>query len=654
MSSKYGNTDFTAPVRERSALDVALDNIIRRRLRVSDPSNAHDVALALQNTYTAEREAMRREAAGLPFVPLPPIAAAPVVATSSNAEVEQARTDVDRDLDALTGNALLKDILPELRGWGIAIRNAIADGINAARFALDPYQRDRAFSARRVLGDYARIARYVGALTPTMSLPYRRLAQSLDEVAAVLLVLMGEALADIGFSGGRFLLQVPASDLQVRRDAVLNALRNLVGSTQQAYAPNEWPRGLLAYSQFLNRLETSGQADLKALFQESYLARLLDDLIDRASSTNADGLRALGSTAQLGVDSFRRLILTAQRVVTPESPTLAAFLTALQLFIDPFDASNFSRGSRLLFISRPPIVFYGLYGIGGPDVGTQRLIGLTNIRGQIAERLDCYLGCDCTEDRVCCQIMLDKILYDTDRAIDLYTLGTDAGGDGDPEWRAAAYGYVISELLTPQGGPVLCPPLPPDLTDPLGQILDLLWYRDFQLPDRLSDGFHTQYEIQQLPQPQRLRRREWYLSLGQFDRVYRQAIEAIQSGTQSQFVRRISIVNQRNRRISENQVNVPRDVTTVRDMVELMRQELCLQIDAEGQWEMLLQTMAPSCIRCNDRLLPAQDLLRNALRIISFEDCLRPNITIPPHIETSLDSIADDINRTGDGRPTRA
>ena len=47
-----------------------------------------------------------------------------------------------------------------------------------------------------------------------------------------------------------------------------------------------------------------------------------------------------------------------------------------------------------------------------------------------------------------CQILLDKLLYDTDRAIDLYALGSDPDGDGEPEWRAAAYGVLIEEFET--------------------------------------------------------------------------------------------------------------------------------------------------------------------------------------------------------------
>ena len=46
-----------------------------------------------------------------------------------------------------------------------------------------------------------------------------------------------------------------------------------------------------------------------------------------------------------------------------------------------------------------------------------------------------------------CQILLDKILYDTDRAIDLYTLGSDPDGAGEPEWRAAAFAALIIQFL---------------------------------------------------------------------------------------------------------------------------------------------------------------------------------------------------------------
>jgi hypothetical protein len=57
-----------------------------------------------------------------------------------------------------------------------------------------------------------------------------------------------------GSDGGAARMQAPYSELQVRRDSVIYALRNLVGATQEAYGPNDWPRGLDAYRSLFNRL----------------------------------------------------------------------------------------------------------------------------------------------------------------------------------------------------------------------------------------------------------------------------------------------------------------------------------------------------------------------------------------------------------------
>ena len=66
-------------------------------------------------------------------------------------------------------------------------------------------------------------------------------------------------------------------------------------------------------------------------------------------------------------------------------------------------------------------------------------------RNSLADLLDCYLDCGCSTDRVRCQIMLDKVLYDTDRSIDLYAFGVD--DFGEPERRASAYAFVIDVFL---------------------------------------------------------------------------------------------------------------------------------------------------------------------------------------------------------------
>jgi hypothetical protein len=429
---------------DSSGQRLALDNLMRRELKVGDPSDPSQVAQALLARYQDDprAKAIGQEAQGLPFLLTPAAPAQPAqAATSSSAEWQQASSDVERNVLELTTNTLLKDLTPELQGWAQAVRSTMTQGMNAARLSLDPGQRDKTFSARRQLGDYARMARLVGALNPSVNMYYRSFAESLDEAAAVMLVMMGEALANLGFEGGRYLLQAPYTEMQVRREAAIFALRNLNGSTQEAYGPNDWPRGIDAYRRLFSELDQQGQGDLRVLLVENELARLTDELIQRASNGSVDGLRALGSTAQLDLERFHRMVAFGLGV-HPQSPPLTAYLEAVQLFADAFRPSG---GFRLLRIARPPILFYGLYGdtLGRSDT---RLTELVIHRGRLASELDCLMGgCVCDERTTLCQIMLDKVLYDVDRAIDLYAVG-EREWDA-PERRAAAYSYVVEAAL---------------------------------------------------------------------------------------------------------------------------------------------------------------------------------------------------------------
>ena len=437
-----------------SSSRMALDNLLRRELKVSDPNDAKQIAEALLNRYKNNPRALaiNKEAEGVPFLlasgtPMP-LQQAP---TSSDAEMQQAIDDVNRDLQELTTNTILKDLSSELAGWAMAIRSAIQEGFNSARFALDSHYRDKTFGIRRNLGEYARLSRLVGALSsPVVNVNYRNLAQSLDEVTSVLLVMMGEALANVGFNRSRYLLQVPYSELQGRRDSVIYALRNFIGSTQTAYAANEWPRGVDAYRQLYSFLDNQGQNDLRSLLVENELSRVMDSLIHRASQGNVEGLRHLGATAQLDVQRLRRLVLIGKNLqevmaVNPASPPLDAFLQALQLFIDGFEGSG---GFRLLRLARPPILFYGLYGSSAnEETSGNQLVELAFQRNRLAELLDCWLQCGCTSERLKCQIIFDKILYDVDRAIDFYALGT--AENREPEYRSLAYSYLIDVVINP-------------------------------------------------------------------------------------------------------------------------------------------------------------------------------------------------------------
>jgi hypothetical protein len=394
--------------------------------------------------------------------------------------LDQAKADVAKDLYWLVNEQLLKDINPELRGWQSAIDNIIADGAEAAPLALDPRMRDRGFQARRLLGDYARVARFVGTLTPSLNDNFRALARSLDEVGSVLMVLMGDAIANVGFSGGRFLLQAQASDLQDRRDAVLCGLRNLVGSTQMAFGSGEddWPRGLHAYRQFIDRLDSTGNSDLRALFQEANLAKLMDDLIARVNVMSSDGLRALGSTAVLQVQPMRRLIQLGQSLVNPPAAQLAAFLDALLLFVEAFKYA--SSGSRLIQIARPAIVNYGLYGLSTSDDTTLRMINLVIARGTLAVQLDCFLAGKSSNDDIRNQIILDKLLYDIDRSID--ALGPVDGFDQDyAACESDKGGVILRGLLASHGDPLKALEFAECVLDPRAAFIEYLGEEDWLL-----------------------------------------------------------------------------------------------------------------------------------------------------------------------------
>ena len=600
-------------------LRLEMDNLIRRELGVGDPSNPQQIANALRERYQhdARTRAIEQEAQGLPFLQTKPLfVPAAMERTATAIDLEQARQDVDKDLQELTSSNLLKDVAPELDGWADAIRAAVAEATNAARFGLDPRQRDRAFGLRRTLGDYARLARLVGALTPSMNDSYRSLAQSIDEVNSVILVLVGESMANNGFAGGRFLLQAPYSELQTRRDACMHALRNLLGSLQFTGQPNDWPRGIDAYRRLFDALELQGQGDLRALMTEQELGRTMDALVRRAAQGTASGLRALGSTAQVDLQRFYRLINFGYQLVNPESPPLTSFLEALRLFADGFGTAG---GFRLLRVARPPIVFYGLYTQEEEHEADRRLTKLTIERGRLASQLDCLMRCNCDDTTALSQILLDKALYDVDRAIDLYAVGRD--DLGQPELRAAAYSYLMDALLltTTAAGQATDPPQrgdPADADEPVGAT-------------PRPELRRTLVNLSNLLRP-KAGTPEW----ADWEKHTRNNFEAwrLANGI------------------------VPGSVFRFTDV---LHQELCLQRDGEQRWEQLVDQMAPNCIRTSTVFGPGGEmsaLLENAMALLAAgatnvqTDCGLQGPNIPAHLETSLDTIAYNSGRNGSGR----
>jgi hypothetical protein len=649
MSQTNGATPM-----DNSAQRMAFDNLLRRELRVNDPNDAKQIETALLARYrsTSRVLGLAREAEGLPF--LQTASAQPTVVpvtTSNDLDLEQAIADIERDLTELTTNTVLKDITPELQGWASAIRSTIAEGVSAARFALDARQRDKALGVRRTLGDYARVARLVGTLTPARSINYRKLAQSLDEVVLVLLVMLGESLANGGVSGGRFLLQLPFSELQTRRDAVIAALRNLVGGTQEAYSQNDWPRGIDAYRRLLSFLDSQGQGDLRALLVENEMARLLDTLIHRAENGRAQGLRALSATAQLDLERFRRLIIIGSRLNEQrqgastidsifDSPPLASFLEAIGLFTDAFGAgeTGTSGGYRLLRIARPPVLFYGLYGSASVDDAEQRLVQLIIYRNILADQLDNLAQFGLPAHIARAQVLLDKILYSVDRGIDLYAVGTE--DFGDPERRAAANLYLIRAFFDRffDGGT--------GFTGTIGTLIGEITSSDDNgsFLRRLNNEFSQ--ILVSIKKTLRAIQREFIpLGLRQNENGDQDALSFVFS-------------------FSSGDKLTSQEEKKVRDFQKIASQELYIQKDMESRWRNLVRTMAPSTIlystegntdifdeltlmisRAIDLVItePNSSTDRGPISNQAQANPFTKEIVLPPTPETSLERIADRI-----------
>jgi len=638
---------------------VAFDNLLRRELKVADPSDAAQVADALLKRYKDDprAQAIGLEAQGLPFLGAAPAATMPVqvMPTASAGEWAQATSDVERDLRELTTSSLLKDFLPELTGWTQAIRALLAEVEGASRVALDPRQRDKTLALRRQLSDYARLARLVGALSPNAQDEYRQLACSLDEAAAVSLVRIGEALADVGFSGN-YLLPTPFSELQTRRDAVIYALRVLIGATQQAYGPNDWPRGLNAYRKLFEALDAQGQGDLRSLLVEGELSRIMDDVIQRAGDGTADGLRAAGATAEVDLMRFRRLYLLGRNLIQPESPPLTAFLESLQLFADAFKPSG---GSRLLRIARPPILFYGIYATQSVQRADQRLLALVTLRTRLAESLDVFAecGCDCLV-----QEALDLCLHSLDRAVDLYVAGRDELGVA--ETRASAFVYVLIATVELASS---------SLRNAADAFLeansDAAWPPD-KLEQKLKELFPKEAERQAA--------RHERLSAIQRVRALDSNLEIIAPTLQE---RARPLAEVRELLFEGISLLCPFfrpgtlwDARQVDDFfdgqrVQLRTEELCAQLRQEQGWG----TLVPGLVQRSshgDRVVGDDGVLEWLVRraIVLNESLIgkvvgaappplflthqcATGVDIPPHYETLLDGITFDIDRGGKNRP---
>src|SRR5712672_648637 len=122
------------------------------------------------------------------------------------------------------------------------------------------------------------------------------------------------------------------------------------------------------------------------------------------------------------------------------SPPATMFFAQLQLFMQGLSGGNV--GYRLPYLSRSPLLVSAFAASVGIDTPTQSLLTIALSRTAIADAVDC-LCCLCDETDAQDTILASKVLFDIDRAIDLYALGRDTNGQGGQEWRAAVLGAAI-------------------------------------------------------------------------------------------------------------------------------------------------------------------------------------------------------------------
>jgi hypothetical protein len=127
----------------KTPVSVLADNLMRRVLRITDPRNPKEVAQGLGRAYPTESAELDEEIQGLPIgLPAPALILNGTPPSIASRELVQAQSNIQRDLDFLTGSSQLKEVQVELLGWGETIRTWLADGAAAAPQALDAAARD--------------------------------------------------------------------------------------------------------------------------------------------------------------------------------------------------------------------------------------------------------------------------------------------------------------------------------------------------------------------------------------------------------------------------------------------------------------------------------------------------------------------------------
>jgi hypothetical protein len=197
--------------------------------------------------------------------------------------------------------------------------------------------------------------------------------------------------------------------------------------------------------------------------REAQLAPVLDGLVSSVSRQDPETLRQVAATVPIEIARLRRLQVIASPLavqlpppapVNPVAAALSYFVQTLQLFLDGFDNQ---QGSARLIDLAIPLPMAARQSDEPDRVGRRLLRELVSLRGEYALEVECFLSCcGCDQDQLRCQVKLDKVLFDIDRAIDLFAQGVgspDLWGD-DPqrpgvfseERRASVFSVIVGNM----------------------------------------------------------------------------------------------------------------------------------------------------------------------------------------------------------------
>lgn len=426
------------------------EEFMRRQLGVPklDPGL---VVAALSRKYPGIAARLDEEGQGVSirFNTVPELPAGPQPGAPSDTagaqRLREMHAALDSDLVCLLEHPSNREQRGAFTGWRDAILAELSAGHDAAALSADPLQRDRAFYALRKLEDFARVARLVSLLNPSLQREYRRLATSLDAASMALRVRVGEALFQMGGADGGSVFKVAVHDLDRLRMTLIAALERFtpLGPTDS----DDWGDGPASRGALERELAVKGQGELRVLLRPESMSRLLDVLLAQVANAKPETLRELAATAPVELVQLKRLravasqLLEASGASASASAPLSAFVQALHLFIEAFARPG--SGTRLLDLAVPFPFASGQLGRSS-TVAMSTVHQLIGLRSRLSTELEALHGDpDFDPLRWSVPVVLDRVLYDVSRALDLHLLGSGSTAATSEEARAALYGQVL-------------------------------------------------------------------------------------------------------------------------------------------------------------------------------------------------------------------